>query len=117
MIKFRGYVSGKIITYDLTGQKMVRIEIVEEKETPGPVVISSSDEVARLAREVVPLVQQLLKTLPLPLTPGGKITIPRVMIWLTEEEVEALGSIDVGDYVEISIDHGKIEIKKVSEES
>jgi len=116
-ISFRGYVLSKAITYDLLGNKLIKIEIVEERELPGP-VIAGSDELTRIAREVMPLVQQLLKSVPIPglsLT-GGKVPIPRISLWLTEEEAEMLGRIDVGDYVEVLVEQGKIEIRRIEPE-
>ncbi|NPA23780.1 MAG: arcadin 1 [Crenarchaeota archaeon] len=112
-LSFRGYVLSKSIVYDLSGGRMVKIDIVEERELPGP-VIAGSDEIARLAREVMPLVQQLLKSMPFPGlgTTGGKLPIPRITLWLTEDEVEALGRLDVGDYVEVMIQEGKIEVRR-----
>ncbi len=112
-VSFRGYILSKSIVYDFSGSRMIKIDIVEEREIPGP-VIAGSDEIARLAREVMPLVQQLLKSMPLPGlgATSGKIPIPRLTIWLTEDEVEILGKLDVGDYVEVSIQDGKIEIKR-----
>jgi len=113
MVTIRGYVSSKTIVYDPLGSKMIKIDIVEEREVPGP-VITGSDEITRVAKEVVPLVQQLLKSFPLTsIFAGGKVPIPRITIWLSEEEIEELGTIDVGDYVEISIEKGGIKIKKV----
>ncbi len=111
---FRGYILSKSIVYDLSGGRMIKIDIVEEREIPGP-IITGTDEIARLAREVMPLVQQLLKSMPFPGlgATSGKIPIPRLTIWLTEDEIEILGKLDVGDYVEVSIQDNKIEIKKV----
>ncbi len=116
-ISFRGYVLSKSLTYDALGNRIVKIDIVEEKEIPGP-VIAGSDEMTRLAREVMPLVQQLLKSIPFPGLGGtsGKVPIPRITLWLTEEEMEIFGRADVGDYVEVSISNGKIEIRKVEPE-
>ncbi len=116
-VSFRGYVLSKSLTYDALGNRIVKIDIVEEKEIPGP-VIAGSDEITRLAREVMPLVQQLLKSIPFPGLGGtaGKVPIPRITLWLTEDEMEMFGRVDVGDYVEVSISNGKIEIRKVEPE-
>ncbi len=114
---FRGYVLSKAITYDLLGNKLIKIDIVEERELPGP-VIAGSDEMTRIAREVMPLVQQLLKSVPIPglSLSTGKVPIPRISVWLTEEEAEMLGRVDVGDYVEVYVEEGKIEIRRVEPE-
>ena len=116
-LSFRGYVLSKAITYDSLGNKLIKIDIVEEREIPGP-IIAGSDEVARIAREVMPLVQQLLKSMPLPglAIAGGKIPIPRITLWLSEEEAEMFGKLDVGDYVEVRIEEGKVEIRRIEPE-
>ncbi len=116
-LSFRGYVLSKSLTFDALGNRMVKIDIVEERELPGP-VIAGSDEITRLAREVMPLVQQLLKSIPFPGlgSTSGKIPIPRITLWLSEEEMEMFGRVDVGDYVEVRISSGKIEIRKVEPE-
>ncbi len=113
MITIRGYVISKMAVNDPTGGRMIAIQIVEERETPGP-VITSTDETAQMMRDVMPLVQQLLRSMPMvgPLM-SGKVQIPRLLIWLNEDEAEALGPrLDVGDAVEIRIDNGKLELVK-----
>ena len=111
-ITIKGYVSSKSLVTDSYGNKYIMISIVEEKESPG-IVISGSDEVAQIAKQVIPLVQQLLKSFPTtaPLV-SNKVHVPRIHILLTEDEIEYLGGLDVGDYVEIKISSGKIEIIK-----
>ncbi len=112
MMSIKGYISSKTVVYDPLGNKLIKLDIVEEREMPGPVV-TGSDEIARIAREVVPLVHQLLRSMPITgLLFSGKVPIPRVTIWLSEDEIENLGKIDVGDYVEIRLSNGKIEIVK-----
>ncbi len=116
-VSFKGYVLSKAITYDVMGNKLIKIDIVEERELPGP-IIAGSDEMTRIAREVMPLVQQLLRSVPIPgvSISSGKLPIPRISLWLTEEEAEILGRVDVGDYVEVKIWEGRIEIRKTEPE-
>jgi len=112
MISVRGYVMSKSVVYDPTGGRMIMIQIVEEKEVPGPVLTGES---AQVMRDVLPLVQQLLRSMPMlgPLM-GNKVPIPRIVVWLTEEEAEALGpKLDVGDAVEIRIENGKLELTRI----
>ncbi|WP_054856631.1 arcadin 1 [Vulcanisaeta sp. JCM 16159] len=114
MITIKGYVVSKTLVTDPTGSKMIAIQIVEERETPGP-VITGTDEASQMMRDVMPLVQQLLRSMPMvgPLM-SGKVPIPRLLIWLNEDEAEALGpKLDVGDAVEIRIDNGKMELVKI----
>ncbi len=113
MTVIRGYVLSKSIVNDPLGGKLIRIEIVEEKEIPGPVV-AGSDEVVRLAREVLPLVQQFIRAIPMAsMLLSNKVPIPRVTIWLSEEEADRLGHVDVGDNVEIVVESYRLEIRRV----
>ncbi|WP_069806589.1 arcadin 1 [Vulcanisaeta thermophila] len=114
MISIKGYVMSKTLVNDPTGGKMIMIQIVEERETPGPVV-TGTDETSQIMRDVMPLVQQFLRSMPM-LAPfmSGKVPIPRLVIWLSEDEAEALGpKLDVGDVVEIRIENGKMELVKL----
>ncbi len=115
MIRIRGYVASKIVVHDPTGGKMIAIQIVEEREVPNPLSITGGGEMSQLMRDIMPVVQQILRSLPLVgQLMGGKVTIPRLIVWLSEEEAEALGpNLDVGDYVEIRIEGGKLELEKV----
>ncbi|MFB6490426.1 MAG: arcadin 1 [Thermoproteus sp. AZ2] len=109
MSSIRGVVVSKQLVADPTGVKYIKIDIVEEKDLPGPVIMSAPDEqAAQMARDIMPLVSQIVRSLPFSL---GKIAVPRVTLWLTEEEAESFGDIDVGDSVEVSIAQGSIQIK------
>ncbi|GGP19330.1 hypothetical protein GCM10007981_02580 [Thermocladium modestius] len=114
MVSFKGYVFSKTLMPDPLGNKLIKIDIVEEKETPGPVV-TGADESAMMAREVMNMMQQVLKSMPiLNQALGNKVMVPRVTIWLTDDEIEYLGGrLDVGDYVEVSIQNGSINIKRL----
>ncbi|MEM1662924.1 MAG: arcadin 1 [Pyrobaculum sp.] len=113
MLSIRGVVVSKQLVYDPTGVKYIKIDIIEEREMPGPVAAFSAhdEQTAQLVREVMPLVTQIVKSLPFG---GGKISIPRVTLWLTDEEVENFGEIDVGDTVLILVANGEIKIKPES---
>lgn len=114
MITIRGYVISKTLINDPTGGRMIAIQIVEERETPGT-VITGTDETSQMMRDMMPIIQQFLRSIPMmaPLM-SGKVPIPRLIIWLNEDEAEALGPrLDVGDAVEIRIDNGKLELVKV----
>lgn len=114
MVSFKGYVISKTLMPDPLGNKLIKIDIVEERETPGPIV-TGADESAMMAREVMNMMQQVLKSMPLlNQALGNKVMVPRVTIWLTDDEIEYLGGkLDVGDYVEINIQNGSISIKRL----
>jgi hypothetical protein len=109
----RGVVVSKQLVYDPTGTKYIKIDIIEEKELPGPVAAFSAqdEQAAQLMREVMPLVTQIVRSLPFG---GGKISVPRVTLWLTDEEVEIFGDVDVGETIMISVEGGVISIKPES---
>ncbi|CCC81406.1 arcadin 1 [Thermoproteus tenax] len=111
MALIKGVVVSKQLVADPTGTRYIKIDVVEEKEIPGPLIMSAPDEqAAQMARELMPLVSQIVKSLPFSL---NKIAVPRLTIWLTDDEAESLGEIDVGDSVEIEIDQGTIRIRPV----
>lgn len=109
MVVVKGVVVSKQLVSDPIGTRYIKIDVVEEKDLPGPLVMSPPDEqAAQVAREIMPLVTQIVKSLPFSL---NKIAVPRLTIWLTDEEAESLGEIDVGDAVDIVIEQGSIKIK------
>jgi len=110
MATIKGVVVSKQLVYDPSGTKYIKVDVIEEKELPGPVAaFSAQDEQAvQLMREVMPLVTQIVRSLPFG---GGKIAVPRLTLWLTDEELEMFGDIDVGDVVLISVENGEIKVK------
>ncbi|MEZ0318630.1 MAG: arcadin 1 [Pyrobaculum sp.] len=110
MATIRGVVVSKQLVYDPTGTKYVKVDIIEEKELPGPVAAFSAqdEQAAQLMREVMPLVTQIVRSLPFT---SGKISVPRITLWLTDEELEVFGDVDVGDVVLISVESGEIKLR------
>lgn len=109
MVVVKGVVVSKQLVSDPTGTRYIKIDVVEERDLPGPLIMSPPDEqAAQMAREIMPLVTQIVKSLPFSL---NKIAVPRLTIWLTDEEAESLGEVDVGDTVDIMIEQGSIKIK------
>jgi hypothetical protein len=104
-VRFKAVVVSKSMFSDPLMGRGIRIELAEERELPPPVMVSQSREAAELARQVMPLVSQVLQALPF--TRQGKAAMPRVTLWLTEEEWEGLeDKPDVGDEVEVSLGRG-----------
>ncbi|MEM4576368.1 MAG: arcadin 1 [Candidatus Nezhaarchaeales archaeon] len=107
-IKFKAIVLSKSMYNDPLGGRGIKIELAEEKETPPPVVMSRGDS-SDLVKDVMPIVNQILQSLPF--ARGGKVTVPRMIVWLSEEEWEKLEpKPDVGDEVEVTISSSKITI-------
>ena len=107
-IKFKAIITSKSVYNEPTGGKGVKIELVEERELPPPVVMSRG-EGADLMKDVMPIISQIVQALPF--TRGGKITVPRLMIWLSEDEWDKLEpKPDIGDEVEVTITSAKVTI-------
>lgn len=86
MAVIKGVVVSKQLVADPVGTRYVKIDVVEEKDVPGPLVMSPPDEQsAQMAREIMPLVSQIVKSLPFSL---NKIAVPRLTLWLTDDEAE-----------------------------
>jgi len=108
-IKFKAVITSKSMYNDPTGGKGVKIELVEEKELPPPVVMSRG-EGSELMRDVMPIVSQIVQALPF--TRGGKVTVPRLMIWLSEDEWDKLEpKPDIGDEVEVVITSSRVSVR------
>ncbi len=112
MAGFKGYVISKTLITDPLGGRYIKIDIVEERENPG--LIAAGDQANR---EFVEMMQNIFRSIPmLNQLLGGKIPIPRISLLLTEDEVEEFGGrLDVGDYVYVRIQGGKVSIEKASE--
>jgi len=108
-IKFKAVITSKSMYNDPTGGKGVKIELVEEKELPPPVVMSRGES-SELMRDVMPIVSQIVQALPF--TRGGKVTVPRLMIWLSEDEWDKLEpKPDIGDEVEVVITSSRVSVR------
>ncbi|MEM0217628.1 MAG: arcadin 1 [Candidatus Nezhaarchaeales archaeon] len=107
-IKFRAVVMSKSMYNDPLGGRGVRIELSEERDVPPPVVMSRG-ETSDILKDVMPIVSQIIQSLPF--TRGGKVTVPRMTLWLSEEEWDKLEpKPDVGDEIEVVISSSKISI-------
>ncbi|MCS7139640.1 MAG: arcadin 1 [Candidatus Nezhaarchaeota archaeon] len=107
-IKFKAVVISKSIYGDPMGGKGVKIELAEERELPPPIFMSRG-EGSEIMKEVMPLVSQIVQALPF--TRGGKVTVPRLMLWLSEDEWDKLEpKPDIGDEVEVVVSSGRVTI-------
>jgi len=105
----KGIVVSKSLTTDALGTRIIKIEIAEERELPGPIIMQPRD--STLAKEIIPIVSQVMRALP-PFS-QNKVMTPRAVIFLTEDEWDRIiDKFDIGDEVEILIEKGKISIKK-----
>lgn len=109
-VRFRAVVTNISIVDTPWGERVVKIDLTEEREAPGAFVAST--EHSEIAREVVPIVSQILRAMPFFGT-AGRARLPRLSLYLTEEEWDRL--IDrptIGDLVEVEISRGTLRIRK-----
>jgi len=108
-VVIKGIVVSKTLTKDTLGNNIVKIEIAEEREIPGPVIMHPRD--STLAKEIIPIVSQVMRALP-PFS-QNKVMMPRAVLFLTEDEWDRIiDKFDIGDELEIYIEKGRITIKK-----
>ncbi|MEM3615290.1 MAG: arcadin 1 [Candidatus Methanomethylicia archaeon] len=106
-VKFKAVVAGKNIIRAPNGEKMIKIDLVEEQESPPPVFYSTQE--SELAKDVLPIMQQVLRMMPMPFS--GPFQLPRLTIWLTEDEWDRLEpKPEVGEILTITVSSGEIKI-------
>ncbi len=95
---------------DLDGNLGKRIELVEERPIPSFVVRPATEE-AKVVRDVLQAVQQQL---PIVHT-RNKLTSPKIVLFLTEQEYESLGiNFDVNQIYEITLQNPTISFRKTA---
>jgi len=109
-IRFKAVVTNISIVDTLWGEKVVRVDLTEEREAPSALVMPA--EQSELAREIVPIVTQILRAMPFPGT-SGKARLPRLSLYLTEEEWERLADKPtIGDLVEVEVVGSTIRVRR-----
>ena len=97
-------------TRDLDGNLGKRIELVEERGVSPFVVRPQSDE-AKMAQDVLQALQQQMPFL----QQRTQLTIPKILLFLTEQEYDSLGiNFDVNQVFEVTLESQGIKFKKVS---
>ena len=95
---------------DLDGNLGKRIELVEERGISPFVVRPPSDE-AKMAQDVLQALQQQMPFL----QQRTQFTLPKILLFLTEQEYDGLGiAFDVNQVFEVTLDNQSIRFKKVS---
>jgi len=94
---------------DIDGNLGKRIELIEEREIPRFVVRPQSEE----ARVVQDVMQALQQQLPMIAPQRGQFTVPKIILFLTEQEYESLGIVfDVNQIYEVRLENESIKFKK-----
>ena len=95
---------------DLDGNLGKRIELVEERGI-SPFVVRPQTEEAKLAQDVLQTLQQQMPFL----QPRTQIALPKIMLFLTEQEYDSLGiDFDVNQVFEVVLENQGIKFMKLS---
>ncbi|MBS7611334.1 arcadin 1 [Candidatus Bathyarchaeota archaeon] len=106
-IVFKAVLTSKVLTQDPVEGECVKLDFSEYKPIPPP-IITSTDE-SGIVREVAPIIQQVIQSMPF--TQKGMVKTPRFTLWLTKEEWNSLESKpDIGDEVTVVIRRGAFSI-------
>ncbi len=95
-------------TRDIDGNLGKRIELLEEREIPRFAVRPQTEE-AKVVQDVVQALQQQMPMF----GPRTQLAIPKIILFLTEQEYERLGiEFDVNQVYEISLENKSIMFMK-----
>ena len=110
-VKFRAVVTNISIVDSPWGERMVKIDLTEDRETPSTVVMPTNQ--SELAREIAPVLTQIFRSMPL-FGMGSRARLPRLSIYLTEEEWDRLiEKPTIGDLMEVEVAKGYVKLRKV----
>lgn len=95
---------------DLDGNLGKRIELIEDRQIPHFVVRPQTDE-AKVVQDVMQALQQQF-----PMFPGrGDVSVPKIILFLTEQEYESLGiEFDVNQMYEITLENQGLRFRKTA---
>ncbi len=107
-VSFKAMITNITLIDAPNGEKLVKIDLSEEREVPGPVIMGSGSEIAR---EVMPVVSQILRSMPG--FSGGKVRVPRLTVYLTEDEWEKIiNKPNIGEYMEVTFENKEVKMSK-----
>lgn len=93
---------------DLDGNLGKRIELLEDREIPRFAVRPQSEE-AQVVQDVLQAMQQQMPLF----VPKAQLAIPKVILFLTEQEYESLGiEFDVNQVYDITLENQAIKFMK-----
>jgi hypothetical protein len=97
-------------TRDLDGNLGKRIELVEERPV-SPFVVRPQSEEGKMAQDLIQALQQQMPFL----QQRTQLTIPKILLFLTEQEYDRLGiDFDVNQVFEVVLENQGIKFKKLS---
>ena len=95
---------------DLDGNLGKRIELVEERGI-SPFVVRPKSEEAKMAQDIMQTLQQQMPFL----QQRTQIAIPKILLFLTEQEYDRLGiDFDVNQVFEVALENESIKFKMLS---
>jgi hypothetical protein len=95
---------------DLDGNLGKRIELIEEREIARFVVRPQTEE-AKVVQDMVQALQQQFPMMPA----RAELTVPKMLLFLTEPEYESLGiSFDVNQTYEITLENQTVHFRKTA---
>jgi hypothetical protein len=96
---------------DLDGNLGKRIELLEEREIPRFAVRPQTEE----AQVVQDVLQALQQQMPMFSGPRGQIAVPKIILFLSEQEYESLGiEFDVNQIYDIMLENRAIRFTKTA---
>jgi hypothetical protein len=97
-------------TRDLDGNLGKRIELVEERAI-SPSVFRPPTEEAKMAQDLLQALQQQMPFL----QQRTQFSIPKILLFLTEQEYDSLGiDFDVNQVFDVALENQSIKFKKLS---
>jgi hypothetical protein len=95
---------------DVDGNLGKRIELVEEREISSSNFMRPQTDEAKMIQDVLSAVQQQMPIL----SPRQQIAMPKILLFLTEQEYDSLGiNFDVNQVYEVSLGGQGIKFTKV----
>jgi hypothetical protein len=95
---------------DIDGNLGKRIELIEDRQIPNFVVRPQSEE-AKMVQDVMQALQQQMPMFPM----RTDVAIPKIILFLTEQEYESLGiEFDVNQVYEITLENQTLKFMKIA---
>jgi len=95
---------------DIDGNLGKRIELIEDRDIPKFVVRPQTEE-AKMVQDVMQALQQQLPMFPV----RTDVAIPKIILFLTEQEYESLGiGFDVNQVYEITLENQSLKFMKIA---
>ena len=95
---------------DIDGNLGKRVELIEDREIPKFVVRPQTEE-AKMVQDVMQALQQQMPMFPV----RTEVAIPKIILFLTEQEYESLGiEFDVNQVYEITLESQSLKFMKTA---